>query len=523
MVTSIISNPPAIFNHNPLDVPLSILDFNNEFIRRVPKEKLFEIETKLQNLCNPDEFIAGLLGALSKKWGPENPFISHEDMPYYALLAFNQGKIKNYQLGTLLYYWSAAQCHIDFYQDYEGTPPSFTPRVFELFNADGSVNQESLEMVSRTFSLDFISDKEKEKWIQEMRKYPKSEQQFFLIPDLFKQKEGWSETVLDAIQERQEFFIFGKVQSEDSIVLASIGMEQAFLNATQRVAGKVVTINPVIGLSSTEDIRKNGWESTRDMAFHFPGVDLPDEADDFYAPWNYFTYHDFYHAVRTNTMGEKWRLKMMKMADELPVEGTKEERLIQECVKDILIDLDFGAFGERNLEKCDAFWLSLGIATSLGKRVFDELSQKTEDKILRGVCKLVWGDTKLTHYLKRGFKNLKRKVDMHDKDIVTVFKSRIFKRLPALWKEGIGRWKKRMGLDPKFLENFKITFLKAKGTMRRKKLSRKFLPYMSAGNVTKLLEFSRKNSIKCRDLEAQCLRFLKKNPSVVNPSSISKA
>jgi hypothetical protein len=95
-------------------------------------------------------------------------------------------------------------------------------------------------------------------------------------------------------------------------MIPSLGLMQTFLNVKFEDA---VTINPVLGLSSMEDIRENGITSTRDMALRFPGVHLPDDADGDAAPGFSFTFHDFYHAYIASSLGNDFRCLFIKIGD----------------------------------------------------------------------------------------------------------------------------------------------------------------------------------------------------------------
>lgn len=427
-----------------------------EFVRRVtPRERYF-IERKLEELMSPqhkeytDYFLQGLLKAIGQKWGPENAFVSDEEMPYYALLAFKQGKIENFQLATLLYYWSAAAHHQEYYTNKDQEVPDFKPEVYAFFNPDGSVNKESVDLLFRTFlpssedpeddALITLSDEEKRKWIEEVGKLPKSEQQFFRIPCLLEplKEEGERvKTILEVFTEEKIFMSgidIGEKERPSHLLLTSVGMKQAFINATHKAEGKTVKINPAIGFSSEADIRRNGLESTRDMALHFPGVELPSKADTFYAPWHYMTDHDAYHAKRSDDYGEKWRIQTVSLADGLGLDGTKEERRIQKEIQNQLNDMESSLFSVRAYTKEEVFWITFAIVMTLIEKPFGLLSPKTQEAVLRRIHHSMSRDPETAKCLKDGFNNLRRKFQQKENKAKAdfLFGNRAFVRLSEI-------------------------------------------------------------------------------------------
>ncbi|WP_257292219.1 hypothetical protein, partial [Endozoicomonas sp. ONNA1] len=96
-----------------------------------------------------------------------------------------------------------------------------------------------------------------------------------------------------------DFFVlfdaFGKV------MCPSITLRQAFIDSLcQKEAHN---INPVIGISTPEDIRTGSLKGHRDMAIPFPGHPLPKTADYLSAQLILeFMLHDLYHAVRASML-----------------------------------------------------------------------------------------------------------------------------------------------------------------------------------------------------------------------------
>ncbi len=473
-----------------------------EFIRRVRPQERFYLERTLLSLENSEAIIDGLLAAIEGPWGVENPYILHEQMPYYALLAFKEGSLENYQLGTLLKFWSAFQHHKEYHQERGGAIPPFAPVGYSLFHENGMPNHEALELVFRTFfdsedpddePLITIDERQKMQWVEEMRQLPRSEQRFFVLPNLLKEKTNTFSDEFDKMQ----YYIFRFLDRETKAehLLPSIGMQQAFISATHTGTSKNIILNPVIGLSSLEDLRKNALGSTRDMACHFPDVFLPHSADGLYAPWHYFTDHDAYHAKRADDIG-KMRVPLMQLSDQLGWEGSIDERRHQYYFRDTLIDLDFSHFRHKIYENEETFWLSFGIISHLLPKTFKPLDPKTEDQILRRICHSLSNDKKICRCLQNRFKQLKQKMAQYNpREYAIFFSSRTFKRLPVIWRE------------EQFLKKFKTSFLEKKGKIGREKWIKKLLPLIREENVLDYLKFSIDLGQKAARITEHCVQF----------------
>lgn len=94
----------------------------------------------------------------------------------------------------------------------------------------------------------------------------------------------------------------------------SITLRQAFIDSVfQEEAHQ---INPVIGISTPEDIRTGGLKGYRDMAIPYPGHPLPKTADHLPAPDILdFMGHDFYHAVRASMLNNSDIVLIIAIAD----------------------------------------------------------------------------------------------------------------------------------------------------------------------------------------------------------------
>lgn len=313
-----------------------------ELIRRVPNHEKTLLERKLLRLTNKESSIRMLHEALeTQNWDHE--IFQNEDFPYYALEAVgleegDKNKLSPSQFATIMIYWKALQDH------------GRSVQPVSLFHANGSINLQAKDLIKQTLrliieSLSFftiiplnekdaeklkdaleanpenalkileettksitpiylLSNEQLEELFQEMSKLPKSEQQFFVVPD----KGEYNPSILGALPPLKRtirqalyydvgFNVFSRLEHGKRMI-PSFGLTQAFLYV--KFASDAVKMNPVLALSSAEDIYENGINGERDYALHFPGIELPIKADLLLAPEDEFRYHDFYHAYLTS-------------------------------------------------------------------------------------------------------------------------------------------------------------------------------------------------------------------------------
>jgi len=292
-------------------------------------------EQTTRNLENIDEMLADydlgnkkcqeFVADINKgEWDAVLSGFEVDEFPKIALWAFREGLISEGQFATTAFLWSILQHH---------DKAEIQIRPFDT--------EENLELLKSTFSTVSKSraatlmsqirsrkgkqpDKNLTTFIENVHKLPYSEWQFFLIPDIdpvetIKASTDSSQEMDDILSGRrsisQELMkgpginIFGrvKIDGENFRIIPSFGMMQAFVSAYTKEEN-AVTINPVIGLSSIEDIRDNGITDSRDMRLPFPDVSLPDMADELRCDLAYdFFYHDFYHAIMASCIAPESR------------------------------------------------------------------------------------------------------------------------------------------------------------------------------------------------------------------------
>ena len=261
----------------------------SEKISQVPKSQLEKI---VQCCHNPALILNGY-----------HDFFTSDEFPYVNLRAFRDGKITVNEFATL------ASLH-EIYKENRERNKSFSIRFKALFDPNGRPNrlawiaiEETLlktNTVSATFKYNIadVIKKMQEKlatacpleagfWRYDM---PKLSEQMLKLPEEM--------TITDAIRKLGSWALSGDKTQE---MIPSITMIQAFIDSAY--GEEAHRINPVIGVSSPDDIRSGGVGCFRDYAIPFPDVPLPKTADDLFAPGAAdFMRHDRYHLERASLL-----------------------------------------------------------------------------------------------------------------------------------------------------------------------------------------------------------------------------
>jgi len=216
-----------------------------------------------------------------------------KNLPLDGLRAFYNGIISVSQFSTLVFCWSVMN-------EFSDTKIHVLP----LFQKDDTENivakkfiEKTIENIHKPFSV-FI-------FFEKMKLQPPSEQCFFFIENTEKED---TRTITDEIA-ALGFNIFNKFTDQDTRyqMIPSLSMMQQFLFV---YAGNTnaVTLTPVIGISTIEDIANNALTSTRDIALPFLETPLPKMVDTFFAPKALdVIMHDFYHSIIASFIPHKWR------------------------------------------------------------------------------------------------------------------------------------------------------------------------------------------------------------------------
>ena len=375
-----------------------------EMTRRLSVEEKSALEEKLKTLPKKEEHILALIQALeSQNW--DASILHNADYPYYALEALKRGNdLSPTQFATLQLFWQGTQSY-----------GHHAMRTIFLFNPDGSINQEARSLIRETLHLvgvhyqlielvDGISLMELAKTVRDdndllekvkeyldkinttyllsegqidllfekLRALPKSEQQFFIVPD----KEGkylpiledqllgrsTTHTITQEINFATGLNVFSRLEGP-AVMIPSFGLMQAYLEV--RNGQDAVQMNPVLGLSSLGDLRQNALEGKRDFALHHPAASLPNTADNFSAPGVDFEKHDFYHAQLSSSIPPFYKRLFIQCADMIENQVHQERGFLSfnresmQHLHDRFIDMEVSNFRlemRRGRTLNDLFW-----------------------------------------------------------------------------------------------------------------------------------------------------------------------
>lgn len=337
---------PALF-HKYDSTPQALQFY--ELTRRIPKEKMNELNNQLAGLENREadirEFFKEVLeGKIDKiPFGP--------NLPIYALYAVKKGIISVETFSTLLNF-NVAKTK---YHDLEAIP---------LFLEDGSRNPRAVKLLeigsiyyfstpSRQRPGKLMKEEHIDAFFDKMKGKNRIAQTFFIgAPN----KVLNEKTMSEALRDRTGLELFNYFEGKK--VIPSFEMMQTAIDAAYGKQG--TQINPVLGLSSLEDISTNNIVKTRDMALIFPGLELPKTADGFRTYGFDFTYHDFYHALITSNMTQGMQQLMNLFAEMLKhyKPSSPEEKKIAEVFREALVDMEVFEFKQNQPKKdlSQLFW-----------------------------------------------------------------------------------------------------------------------------------------------------------------------
>ena len=307
-----------------------------EIIRRISKPNLMVIEARLE-LITPLH-IASLHKAMSNQESfLANDSVIHDEMfPFVALKAVRMGEISLLQFGTLMALWGNLDTIVPKLPELGARAlPEFVP----LFTADGRKNPHAstllLPSLRHPASLPNLVVKTPEKILEGIYDraihLPKSEQGFWVVVKGTQNTSVIKRTITQEIKGSVGINYLAFKTDDTREMIPSFGLQQVFLDTAFPHA---VRINPVIGDSTPNDIRKGSLERYRDIALPFPGHELPKVADNFAAPTAFdFLFHDRYHAVRASRVNPHETALYVAIGDNLNTVQSRYNSAVQEISK----------------------------------------------------------------------------------------------------------------------------------------------------------------------------------------------
>lgn len=336
-----------------------------ELTCRISDEYAESIENKLSELSDIDTSIASLVESVSQaNWN--SPSMNSAMMPYVALLGYQNTAITKDDFVTLLLYWVARKQYGDKLEILTPATPEYERKLRANLTLDPgmlAVKKFELLLSNKTdFQIRhayYLSDKSMAQFMQASAKLPRLQQAIFCVRESIPTMPSLDQStkLIDVLSGsninfsaltrtvdiKNKLFLIMPDKVDILRFIPSLGLMQIYLQT--KFAEEAISINPVIGVSSLQQIKTNGLTHSRDMAFVFPGVKLPDYADHFLALGDDFRVHDFYHCFAASAVPREHQVLMIGLADIIKKHLSKKQALITR----LLSHLPFG--GEPNCMK----------------------------------------------------------------------------------------------------------------------------------------------------------------------------
>lgn len=287
-----------------------------EIIRRIPKHKQQEINARLEQIAPTD--IRSVLAAIADQHSllDDDSFIHDEIFPFAALKAVLIGELSAIQFGSLMSLWGNLDTILSREQRTH-TPPKFVPLFTQANDINPHAEYHLKKALQPSAHYPYLILKTPTELLNDVYEQapniPKSEQGFWII----KAAPAYHfETVTQRIKSLNIALL--TANDDDSYeMIPNLGLQQLLLNAAFPHA---VRINPVIGDSTSRDIRQGSIERYRDIALPFPGNELPSMADQIPAPSAFdFMLHDRYHAIRASRITPQETAHYVAIGDNLNI------------------------------------------------------------------------------------------------------------------------------------------------------------------------------------------------------------
>lgn len=353
MVSSVVSSEVV----DPVDPSLEFerlatLKKYREFTRRIPKDEMKLINEKMKALEGPRvlDFAKAMRGALSK--AACRVLLESSDAPYLALRSLHEGRLSRAEVATISLLHAALK----------------HPGAELKSISEDREYAKRMVLTSGESAHQFRDDEDEfpilmppryiDSYLQVVLEKTAPIQGYFVVfpgsaPLRPEVNQGFPspKSVSDRIHQLGISLLRSSSELEDrSLCIApSFGMMSVALSM---LTPHTCMPNPVLGLSTLHDIRMGQFHGRRDMAFPFPGVKLPAEADGYPADEIEFTYHDLYHAWIVSFIPPAHRKAFMEVSKSFEALGGKKESV------EAFADLEFPAYRERGLKSRAAFWQS---------------------------------------------------------------------------------------------------------------------------------------------------------------------
>ncbi len=304
----------------PLTTPASSDDFQTddqyrEIVKRLPEETQREIEVSLGQVT--PEQLALLQSTIDKpeKRFDDGSFIYEEMFVPTALMAVREGIISNLQFGTLMNLWGYAKQILTQSGSGSVKKPEFIPLLLDNGKMHPLAAQYLIIGTQPPISKPDLFDKDSSGFLkgifENAKKLPCGERGFWIVPRFTQTSSKIN--IIGVIKGVLGFHILDMPKNDEEEIIPSLSLYQLFLNTA---FNQPVKINPVMGESTVDEIRKNSLDRIRDIAIPCLWAEQPTNADGFeVSNWWEFTLHDLYHSVRASRLSPEETIRYIAFGD----------------------------------------------------------------------------------------------------------------------------------------------------------------------------------------------------------------
>ncbi len=314
-----------------------------EAVRRIPNDKALLIQNKMNEVTRVhfDQLQKTLTDPACIF--NQDSFMRDEMFPYTVLQALKNGEISSLRFGTLMKLWGRMR---------EFLPAIYQPEFIPLFLNDGSKNpcaadylwkclQPSTILPNMTNKYSLQLQEEIFKQAQNLSRFDQGfyftknrtdKTRYFDNPNPLNRAEYFSNhTITQEVKKNTELHFLDFPAQSSNEVVAGFELEQVCLSV---YFPNPVRINPVIGISSVDDIRQCSLERYRDVQIAFPENELPQKADCFPAPSSLdYVFHDEYHCMRASRVTPSETNTTVKIGDQF----RDIQRYLNRVIKDFMV------------------------------------------------------------------------------------------------------------------------------------------------------------------------------------------
>lgn len=296
----------------------------HEVVRRVPNPT--SLEKEIESLPDREKTIAFLATVVNSvsffDFWSKHPLLSKNPrFSLHILSALEKGVITQHQFGTLMTFETARR-YVEGMCSSNKLAPSDNPiKCVPIFER-GVISVSMKDFLRHSLTIlpkkkgehtdFFLDDRGFERFFHLLTALPESEKTFLLHDDTQRLEKRSIRHVINTVL-GLNFFSRVQFDGRRCRMVPSFGMMQAFLRALNPI--DPIILNPVLNISSVQDIRLNGLHRRRDCFIPSPFCPSLTSTDGYPAPGVDPIYHDWYHALKTNALSAGHHTLWTDLAD----------------------------------------------------------------------------------------------------------------------------------------------------------------------------------------------------------------